>query len=848
MNNLIGTTADGTTAWPNFSGVDILNSSGNSVGAAGLERENVISGNDTGVVVRIGGQGTNFAIGNRVVNDLIGTDASGTSHVPNGTGVETRNGAAGTTIGGSGAGERNVISGNGTGLLIAGAGHVIQGNTIGLGVSGARVPNSTGISLEASALFVKVGGEATAPGESPGNVIAGNDNTGVYVDGRNTELQGNLIRTNADGVRVGGGTGHVIGGPNGAATNKISSNRRSGVVVTGDASRAQVLRNSFSGNDVLAIDLAGDRETENDLGDGDTGPNSRQNFPELTSVVSTSAGLTVSGSLNSQPDRDHVVQFFGQPGVAKGDLAVRCSISSDRGQGRDYLGQTTVRTGPDGNATFGATIGRADPSTSVSATATGPDGTSEFSYCVTPSQSADMRVFKSAPPGARAGSNFTYTVEVRNDGPSTAAGVVMEDELQPTTTFVSMTPPRDWTCTHPAPGSGGRIRCERTAALNASPEWHRFTIVGRVPADTPDGAVLISTAATVTANEADPNTANNRSSASFTVTRGADLAMTNTASSPTVAPGGALTYALQVTNAGPSDATTVGIEDALGTDVTFVKLTHQPGWTCRTPPPGYSGGRVNCDIDTLVAGAAAQDFTVTVNVAETAAGTIVNRATVLAATTDPDESDNSVTERTTVGGDENPRGQAGVQGTITVAEETQPPPEIRSVVVDPPSFGFADCVRHDGTAAAGMTFPNGRCASPVVTVTNTGAPSNIHVAGADAVPADSGPSWVLCYAAACSAGQDLPGDDQFLAQVRSTSSARTQPLDTTPRCDQAFAVGDANGENGGANDPEKGSGPGGGCLADSGETQTELIEVIGPRASSSAARSFSTTFVWTANP
>lgn len=829
-NALIGVGFDGATESGNSFGVEIVSSSGNSIGAAGAGHGNVISANGTGVMVRAAAGA--IAHDNRVVNNRIGTDASGTRAVPNrNAGILTSTATAGTMIGGPGTGDGNVISGNtASGVSLWGTGDVVQGNVIGLGVDGTRLPNLDGIETSPSSVNAVVGGDTASPGSAPGNIITGNRRAGIALRGTNTGVRGNLVRGNAVGVHVLAGTGHVVGGDTGAAANRIWTNKEDGVRVTGAATRAQLLGNSFSGTGQGAIDLGDDGATANDAGDADSGPNSVQNFPLIDDAIVTPAGLQVQGVLHSLPERDYRIQVFGQPSLGDGIGTVRCSQMADRGEGRDFLGEFRVRTAGNGTGRFSATVGRADPGARISATATGSDGTSEFSDCVGQIASADLRVVKTAPPGATAGSNFTYTVDIRNGGPSAASGVVMEDELQPTATFVSMTPPRDWSCTHPAPGSGGRIRCERAGRLDPSADWHTFTIIGRVPADTPDGAKLIGTAATVTSRDPDPDMSNNRSSASFTVRRGADLAVVQSAAPSSVAPGGSLSYSLHVTNGGPSDASGAGIEDVLPADTTFASLTHPPGWSCATPPAGSAGGRVTCAIADLPSGAVDQDFTVVVNVASHATGTIVNRATVLARTADPDESDNTSVLRTPVGGQENPSGQAGVNASIAVEAEADPPPQVRSVVVDPASFAFGECSRHDGTQAAGMTFPHGRCLSPAVTVTNTGAASNIHVAGSDAVPADSGPAWVLCYAPACDGAQGLPGDDEYRARLFSPVEQRTQLLSHRLRCDIAFGTAQDD------------------CWAVTGEAQVERVEIVGPRSSSSAARRFSTTLSWVAVP
>lgn len=842
VNSLIGTNAAGDQAHPNSYGVVIAGSAGNSIGLPGAANRNVISGNRFGVFV----QGAEDSLGttteNRVRNNIVGLDASGLSPVPNETGIASiTNGSSANHFGGPSPGEGNVISGNaGHGVWLTEGSHQVRGNVIGLNVRGAPVPNGlNGVRIQ-SALSGVIGGRALSPGDAPGNVIHGSaqgDWAAVaLVGGGRTEVIGNRITGAEHGVLIQGGVRNVVGGTVPADANVIHANRRNAVRVTDGSTQNRILGNSMYGNARLGIDLGGndvtgDGVTANDAGDTDGGANNLQNYPRLDAAVPTAAGLRVDGSLHSTPNTEFVVQFFSQPSVGGPELRP-CVQDSGHGEGRTVLGQTRVTTNSEGDARFSSVVRSTGANDWISATATGNENTSEFSECVPVSPVADLWVVKTQPPGATAGSNFTYTVTVRSKGPSPATSVVMEDTLQPTTTFVSMTWPPAWSCTHPAANTGGSIRCTRGGSL-AAEGAEVFKIVGRVPSDTPDGARLVPTAATVSSPVSDPDLSNNRSSASFDVGTQADLGVVKTASPDVVRRGGALTYTLTVTNAGPSDAKNVRIEDPLAEELAFVSLTSPPDWTCATPDPG-AFGTVACATAKLPAGAPAQVFKITVNARETAAGEIVNQAAVASETPDGERANNTSTVATPVSDDEpNPNGQGAVQATIAVAEDTPPPDEIRSIVVDPTAVAFGECVGKDGAAAGGMTYPNGKCVTPLISITNTGAPSSIHVLGADAVPSDAGPAWTLCYSASCAAADGLPGADQFTGRTFAPGGPGEQFLMSVPRCDYAFATTTAASPS---------------CWATSGQTQTERVEIVGPEASSSAATSFSTTLTWIATP
>jgi uncharacterized repeat protein (TIGR01451 family) len=122
-----------------------------------------------------------------------------------------------------------------------------------------------------------------------------------------------------------------------------------------------------------------------------------------------------------------------------------------------------------------------------------------------------------------------------------------------------------------------------------------------------------------------------------------DMSITKSDSPDPVAPGGTLTYHLTVTNNGmptmPATTSGVTLTDVLPAGVTFVSATPSSG-TCS----GTS--TVTCKLGIFPSGATATvDIVVT---APNAAGTLTNTATVAAATTDPNLSNNTDTEMTTV--------------------------------------------------------------------------------------------------------------------------------------------------------------------------------------------------------
>jgi hypothetical protein len=209
----------------------------------------------------------------------------------------------------------------------------------------------------------------------------GDANPGIAIGGDNNTVQGNFIGTNpagdpglgnsGDGVRIGSGTGNLVGGTEPGTGNVIVRNGGHGVVSFGLGTR--VLGNSIHDNSGLGLSLknAGD-PLPNDAGDGDTGSNDQQNYPVLTAASVAGSTVAVAGTLNSTARTTFRVEFFASP----------AADPSGFGEDRTYLGFQDVTTDDASNAVIDFTTappGAVAVGDVVTTTATGPAGTSEFS-------------------------------------------------------------------------------------------------------------------------------------------------------------------------------------------------------------------------------------------------------------------------------------------------------------------------------------------------------------------------------------------------------------------------------------------------------------------------------------
>ena len=106
VGNMIGTDVTGTFSVANDMGIYVV-SGPNTIGGTTTAAENLISGNEIGILFEGSAAAGNIALGN-----LIGPDRSGTAPLGNNVGVYLAVGTSNNTIGGIVTGQGNVISSN----------------------------------------------------------------------------------------------------------------------------------------------------------------------------------------------------------------------------------------------------------------------------------------------------------------------------------------------------------------------------------------------------------------------------------------------------------------------------------------------------------------------------------------------------------------------------------------------------------------------------------------------------------------------------------------------------------------------------------------------------------------
>lgn len=309
QGNYVGISLSGATL-ANGTGV-FLDADNNTIGGSVAGAGNLISGNGNWGI-RVVPLSNLSANGNTIQGNRIGTNAAGTSAIPNNLGVLIQH-ADNTTVGGTTPETRNIISGNSTGGMdiLNSSNAQVRGNYIGTTIDGlTALPNQgSGIQIVTSGAAVSnsnvIGGTATGAG----NLISGNLQAGVRIAGNSgsNSLQGNIIGLNSAGnVLPNNNTGvtisdgfafnNTIGGGTANAGNVISGNISHGVLLT-----TGTFNNIVAGN-FIGTNAAGTHERRNS-GNGiqiNTAPNNTiggtsASFRNLISG-NTSGGIRIVGA------------------------------------------------------------------------------------------------------------------------------------------------------------------------------------------------------------------------------------------------------------------------------------------------------------------------------------------------------------------------------------------------------------------------------------------------------------------------------------------------------------------------------------------------------------------------
>lgn len=406
---------------------------------------------------------------------------------------------------------------------------------------------------------------------------------------------------------------------------------------------------------VATVKATGNYDNTATITGNQTDPVSTNNSSTATVTPSAVADLEVTKTVNNTtPDVGSTVTFTITAKNIGPSTATGVIVNDVLPAGFSLTGATaSVGTWTAPNWTIGslalnatatlsitATVNAAGPYVNT-ATITGqqPDpntaNNSSQATCV-PVAKADLSITKTVNSSAPVvGTNVTFTLTAKNNGPSAATGVSVNDVLPTGYTFVSATPSAGtWT----APNwTIGNLANGATVTLN---------IVATVLA-----TGSYANTATISGTTSDPNPANNSSTVTPGPAASADVAIVKSVNNSNPSVGTNVIFTLTATNNGPSNAANVVVNDVLPSGYTFVNANTTSGsWAA----PNWTIGTLN-NGDTK---------TLTIEAKVKASGSYTNTATITTTTNDPNTGNN--TSSVTPG----PSAAADLSVTKTVSNET----------------------------------------------------------------------------------------------------------------------------------------------------------------------------------
>jgi large repetitive protein len=223
---------------------------------------------------------------------------------------------------------------------------------------------------------------------------------------------------------------------------------------------------------------------------------------------------------------------------------------------------------------------------------------------------ANLTITKTGPASITPGSSATYSITIKNEGPSNATNVIVNDPTPAGLSFVSS----NGDCMTSFPCALGTLAPNATKTINVTYD---------VPANFT--GTSITNTASVSSSTPDP-LGPNTSSVTTVLAGNADLSLSKTVTNSAPLPGTSVTFSIRLSNAGPSDAVNVNVSELLPTGLSLQSSTVSAG--------AYNASTGTWTISRVPANSSA---TLTLTVVVTGSGPIKNTAEIVTSgTPDPD--------------------------------------------------------------------------------------------------------------------------------------------------------------------------------------------------------------------
>ena len=238
---------------------------------------------------------------------------------------------------------------------------------------------------------------------------------------------------------------------------------------------------------------------------------------------------------------------------------------------------------------------------------------------------------------ANPGGTVTYTIKASNPGPSGVVGATVADTFPSSLTC-------NWSCSG---AGGGTCTSSGSGNINNSvnlPGGASVTFLATCSISASASGTLTNTASVATpAGVTDPTPGNNGASDSDTLAVKADIQVTMSDGVDGAQLGDVVTYVINITNAGPSNANTVNVDDALPAQL------NSSSWVCSgtggaTCKAGSGNNTINTSASIPAGGKVTYVYTATV-ASDNSMDTFTNTATAaLSSGTDPNAANNSASD------------------------------------------------------------------------------------------------------------------------------------------------------------------------------------------------------------
>jgi uncharacterized repeat protein (TIGR01451 family) len=582
QGNIIGLDGTGALAIPNGSdGIGVLGANRNLIGGTLAGTGNVISGNKGPGIGFVGG--ANF----QIEGNLIGTDKTGTLNRGNGGAGIDFNGGDNTVVGGPLNNAGNVIAFN--------------GQSAAFGAAGVSVFSGTGITITSNSIFsnTRLGIDLGADGVTanhPGGSTSGPNlfqnypvlSQAVSGAGR-TLIQGTISAvpdssyliqffTNPSADPSGFGQGKSFIGQT-----PVTTDGNGNAIINVVLPNPSVIGSFVS---ATATDSIGDTsEFSSDVKVGvaqlaDLGLTLSASPTPATLNQTLTYTLTVTNTGPNDATGVNLIDtlpssvVFNSASTTQGTFTqVGTSVTANFG---------TIPVGSSATLTIAVTptsLGIITDTATVSSSQIDPDlSNNTQSLNTTVSRPADLGVTIQTDPDTTVpvliGDQLVYTIIVTNaaqPGQGPATNVMLTNTLptdplgNPEVSVVAI-----------SSGAGTFTQSNGVITFNLGTISNGAAVAARIVVEPLVTGSIVDNA-TVSSDETDPNLSDNTTSVTNTVEPSHDLGVAIAASPEPALIGQNLTYTVTITNAGPSDATLVSVNDLLPSDVNLVSAVSSQG-------------------------------------------------------------------------------------------------------------------------------------------------------------------------------------------------------------------------------------------------------------------------------